>query len=66
MSMQAASAPVGALPSATEISAQRAGCATMLFDERPDPVDDVGASIGLVHDAGEHLPHLCHIGWAFV
>ena len=29
MCMQATSAPVGALPSAAEISAQRAACATM-------------------------------------
>ena len=31
-----------------------------------DPVNDVAGSIGVVHNAGERLPHLRHIGWAFV
>jgi hypothetical protein len=29
-------------------------------------VDDVAGSIGVAHNAGERLPHLRHIGWAFV
>jgi hypothetical protein len=36
------------------------------FDERPDPVDDVAGSTVFVHNAGERLPHLRHIGRAFV
>jgi hypothetical protein len=36
------------------------------FAAEPDPVDDVAGSIGVVHNAGERLPHLRYIGWAFV
>jgi hypothetical protein len=34
------------------------------FDERPDPVDDVAGSTGLIHNAGERRSHLRHVGWA--
>jgi hypothetical protein len=36
------------------------------LDERPDSVDDAASSIGVVHNAGERFPHLCHIERAFL